>query len=102
MNERNVPTPDKMLSKDALQALALSLDTILNGEGKPSVIQLNQTPKRLNGFVLVVFPFGDKNGKCHYVSNGASREDIIKLFREQLRQLEAIEEQDLAPPEASE
>jgi hypothetical protein len=37
----------------------------------------------------MVFPFGDEDGQCHYVSNGASREDIIRLFTEQLRQLKA-------------
>lgn len=78
-----IPNIEK-LSKEALQALALALDTILNG--KKTVVELKA--RRMNGFVLIVFPFGNKDGKCHYVSNGASRKDVIKLFKEQLRQLE--------------
>jgi hypothetical protein len=74
-----------MLTKDALQSLALALDRILNG----ATVVNEPLPKRTNGFVLMVFPFGDENGQCHYVSNGASREDIIRLFTEQLRQLKA-------------
>lgn len=86
----NAPKPSEMLNREALQALALSLDTILNG--KKSVLEIDQSPlPRLNGFVLMVFPFGSADAKCHYVSNGASREDIIRLFKEQLKQLTAQE-----------
>jgi hypothetical protein len=74
------------LSPQALQALAVSLDRVLNGE---KVISDTLSVKRINGFVLIAFPFGDKDGKCHYVSNGAGRDDIIKLMTEQLKQLTA-------------
>jgi len=35
------------------------------------------------GFVLLVFPFGTKDGCCNYISNGADRADIVKMLREQ-------------------
>ena len=38
---------------------------------------------RHTGFVLLIFPFGEKGGRCNYISNGANRRDIIKLLREQ-------------------
>ena len=81
----NDPTTGmEKLSPQALQALAVSLDRILNGE---KVVSDELSVKRINGFLLLVFPFGDKDAKCHYVSNGAGRDDIIKLFTEQLKQL---------------
>ena len=33
------------------------------------------------GFILPVFPFG-KMGRYNYISNGASRKDVAKAFRE--------------------
>ena len=41
------------------------------------------------GFVLLVFPFSDHEGRCNYISNGARREDIVKLMREQIARFEA-------------
>lgn len=55
--------------------LARAIDEIFNGELKG--------PARKTGFVLLVFPFGEKDGRCNYISNGADRADIIKLLREQ-------------------
>jgi|SRR6187397_2703316 len=87
MNDQT--TGMEKLSPQALQALAISLDRVLNGE---KVISETLNVKRINGFVLMAFPFGDAEGKCHYVSNGASRSDIIRLFEMQLKQLKAAEE----------
>lgn len=39
--------------------------------------------QRTTGFVLLVFPFGDQERRCNYISNGADRAEIVKLFREQ-------------------
>ena len=58
-----------------MNAIAKVLDEVLNGDKKGA--------DRPNGFVLLVFPFGEKNGRCNYISNGADRVDIIKLLREQ-------------------
>ena len=43
------------------------------------------------GFVLLVFAFGERDGRCNYISNGADRRDIVKLFREQIKRFEQIE-----------
>lgn len=36
------------------------------------------------GFVLMVFPYGDKTGRCNYMSNGANRRDVVTLMREMI------------------
>ena len=41
------------------------------------------------GFVLLVFPFGGNEGRCNYISNGARRDDIVKMMREQIARFEA-------------
>lgn len=38
---------------------------------------------RKTGFVLLVFPFGEKDGRCNYISNGADRADVLRLLEEQ-------------------
>lgn len=58
-----------------MNAIARTLDEVFNGDAKGSA--------RPVGFVLLVFPFGEKEGRCNYISNGADRADIIKLLREQ-------------------
>ncbi len=73
-------TEMKMTMKDALDALATSLDNILNGHIKEG--------ERQSGFVLLLFPYGDKSGMCNYVSNGANREDIVRMFKAQIKLLE--------------
>jgi hypothetical protein len=45
-------------------------------------------PDRDVGFVLLVFPFGEKEGRCNYISNGADRKDIVTLFKEQIKRFE--------------
>ncbi len=56
-------------------AVARTLDELFNEGAKGR--------EREVGFVLLVFPFGEKDGRCNYISNGADRADIIKLLREQ-------------------
>jgi hypothetical protein len=41
------------------------------------------------GFVLLVFPYGSNEGRANYISNGADRADIVRLFREQIARFEA-------------
>jgi len=61
---------------DMMREVALVLDRIFN-------VGLRGLSRK-TGFVLLVFPFGDaKDGRCNYISNGADRQDIIKLLREQ-------------------
>ena len=47
----------------------------------------NPNPKNKKiGFVLMIFPFGD-DGRMNYLSN-ATRADVVKSLREQLRYFE--------------
>lgn len=67
--------------REAMEKLAEGIDQYLNGEATGD--------ERPAGFVLLVFPFGDREGRLNYISNGADREDLAKLFREMLPRLEA-------------
>jgi hypothetical protein len=61
--------------RELMNEVVGQLDELFNGQrgGKG----------RKTGFVLLVFPFGEKEGRCNYVSNGAGREDVEKLLYEQ-------------------
>jgi hypothetical protein len=63
-----------------MQRLAGAVDFALNGETKGD--------DRNTGFVLLVFPFNDDSGRCNYISNGAARDDIVRLFQEQIKRFE--------------
>ena len=67
--------PIQLEYRETMQALARELDIAFNGTARGS--------DRKTGFVLLVFPFGEKEGRCNYISNGADRRDMIKLLREQ-------------------
>jgi hypothetical protein len=43
---------------------------------------------RKTGFVLLVFPFGDQEGRCNYISNGADRRDVVTMMKEQIKRFE--------------
>ena len=61
---------------DLMNKLAVALDHMFNEDnGKKT------------GFILMVFPFGHKKGRCNYISN-AERADVILLLKEQLRYFE--------------
>jgi len=77
--------PVEMSIREAMNAMAIALDKILNGA------TMSGKGKRENGFVLLVFPFNDKSGLCNYISNGADRKDIIKLFKTQIERFEEFE-----------
>lgn len=71
--------------REQMNMLAHFLDKIFNGEAK--------SKDRKTGFVLLVFPFKDNNGRTNYISNGANRQDICTLFREQIARFEEQPEQ---------
>jgi hypothetical protein len=60
--------------------VAKALDETFNGEEKGQ--------DRKTGFVLLVFPFGEAEGRCNYISNGASRDDIVVMLKEQIKRFE--------------
>jgi hypothetical protein len=47
---------------------------------------------RSTGFVLLVFPFNSDDGRCNYISNGARRDDIVKLMKEQIKRFEGAQD----------
>ena len=65
---------------EKMQAVAQALDELFNGPVKG--------PARQTGFVLLVFPFGGKDGRCNYISNGADRRDIVTMMKEQIARFE--------------
>jgi hypothetical protein len=66
--------------RDQMNAVAKALDGLFNGKERGA--------DREVGFVLLVFPFGEKEGRCNYISNGADRRDIVTLFKEQIKRFE--------------
>jgi hypothetical protein len=56
--------------------LATALDEVFNGPLKG--------PARKTGFILLVYPFGAKDGRCNFISNGADLNDVVALLKEQL------------------
>jgi hypothetical protein len=63
-----------------MQSIAVALDEVFNGD--------KTGDDRGTGFVLLVFPYGNNDGRCNYISNGADRGDVVKLLREQIARFE--------------
>jgi hypothetical protein len=74
----DAPVEPQYLEK--MNALARAIDELFNGDAKGG--------DRETGFVLLVFPFGETEGRCNYISNGADRRDIVTLFKEQIKRFE--------------
>lgn len=75
--------PDEQVSveyREKMNQLARGIDIIFNGDKAGS--------DRETGFVLLVFPFGEKTGRCNYISNGADRKDITIMFKEIIARFE--------------
>lgn len=62
-----------------MNALAKAIDEMFN--------ERDVLPKK-TGFVLLVFPLDGHEGRCNYISNGVNREDIVVLFKEQIKRFE--------------
>lgn len=60
-----------------MEHIAHLLDVAFNGD--------KHGDDRETGFVLLVFPFGSDEGRCNYISNGADRDDVLKLLEEQAK-----------------
>ena len=80
MIERLGDAPIEEEHRNRMNQIAHGLDEIFNGEARGQ--------DRKVGFVLLVFPFGDHEGRCNYISNGANRADIVTMMREQIRRFE--------------
>ena len=66
--------------RDKMVALARVLDEYFNGPA--------EGPARETGFILLVFPFGEGEGRCNYISNGADRKDVVTMLKEQIKRFE--------------
>jgi hypothetical protein len=72
--------PIEAAYREKMTAIAQSLDEVFNGQvGGPG---------RKTGFILLVFPFGETEGRCNYISNGANRKDVVTMLKEQIRRFE--------------
>lgn len=69
-----------------MNAIARATDSLFNGEAAAA----GSEPRRV-GFLLMVFPFGVREGRCNYISS-AEPDDLKVLLREQLAYLEGMPE----------
>ena len=63
---------------ERMNALAAFLDHEFNGDERPRKV----------GFVLLLFEYGEQEGRCNFISNGADRKDIVTLFKEMIARFE--------------
>jgi hypothetical protein len=80
MNERLGDAPIDKEYREEMVALAQTLNELFNGDAKGDA--------RKTGFVLMVFPFGEREGRCNYISNGADRNDVVALMKEMIARFE--------------
>ena len=80
MVERLGDAPIEPQYEAQMKHLARSIDRIFNGEAEGD--------DRKTGFILLVYPFGDKEGRCNFISNGADRRDVVTLFKEMIARFE--------------
>jgi hypothetical protein len=66
--------------REQMNALAHTLNEFFNGDAKGA--------DRKTGFILLVFPFGNEDGRCNYISNGADRRDVVTMLKEQIKRFE--------------
>jgi hypothetical protein len=63
-----------------MTAVMKAVDETFNGDAR--------APDKKVGIVMLVFPYGDKTGRCNFMSNGADREDIATMFKEMIARFE--------------
>jgi hypothetical protein len=80
MTEQLGDTPIEEEYRELMNTVARVLDQMFNGDKKGS--------DRKVGFVLLLFEYGEGEGHCNYISNGANRSDIVTLFKEQIKRFE--------------
>jgi hypothetical protein len=80
MAERLGDAPIEAQYREKMNVIARVLDETFNGEATGKA--------RKTGFILLVFPFGEQEGRCNYISNGADRRDVVTMFKEQIKRFE--------------
>lgn len=64
--------------KELITGIMRTVDGLLNGEDcLPG--------EKQTGIVMLFFPYGDREGRTNYISNGANRADVVRLMEEQIR-----------------
>jgi hypothetical protein len=63
-----------------MEGIAQALDEVFNRDKRGK--------DRDVGFVLLVYEYGEKEGRCNFISNGADRKDIVVLFKEMIKRFE--------------
>lgn len=63
-----------------MNGVAEALDSVFNGKARGK--------DRKTGFILLVFEYGEQEGRCNYISNGADRKDVVTLMKEQIKRFE--------------
>jgi hypothetical protein len=80
MTERLGDAPIEPEYFQKMNAIARALDEMFNGTDRGK--------DRKTGFVLLVFNYGEDQGRCNYISNGADRKDVVTLMKEQIKRFE--------------
>lgn len=57
-----------------------TFDEIFNAGLKP--------PNKKVGVIMLTFEYGETEGRCNYISNGANRQDVIVMLKEQVARFE--------------
>ena len=66
---------------DLMNSVAQGLDKIFNGN--------NTGADKKTGWVLMVYSYSEaENGSCNYISNSASRRDLVVLMKEMIARFE--------------
>jgi hypothetical protein len=86
--ERLGDAPIEQEYRDQMNAIATALDQTFNPETFAPHKRGIDPAKRKVGFVLLVFEYGEKEGRANFISNGADRKDIVTLFKEMIARFE--------------
>jgi hypothetical protein len=70
-----------------MNALAQAIDMFFNGDTAAPRSRKVRDDRKV-GFVLLVFEYGEKEGRCNFISNGADRGDIVTMFKEMIARFE--------------
>lgn len=63
--------------QEKMKQAAKYMDALFNGRAVGA--------NRPVGFILLVFSYGEAEGRCNYISNGADRKDVVRLLEEQAK-----------------
>jgi hypothetical protein len=75
---------DGPVERDYRQAMAgvmQALDEFINGPPGPDYV-------KRTGIIVMMFPYGEVEGRCNFMSNGADRRDVVTLMKEMIARFE--------------